>query len=354
MDFEQTFNDNLQNSIYIFSILCFAIYSQDNLQTTLFPLINKKNNLNWFGNSSEIIKIKINILFDNLNFNCKILDIHLLYDNYPDGNLCYIYKLKFENRIIQTFCFRGTETNKNWWTNFYSIYASKNTIGVNTHVASSFYNSFNDMNSRINEYLSINKFSKSDNIIIIGHSLGGVYANILDYNLLIKNYNNLHLLTVNSPRVGDYNFAKFLNYSLYINYRIFTFPEIVCTLPPQNILNYYHTGKGICVSFIDELSLYIQKKESNSLDPFVLDDSPNMFLSLFYSGNLFKNINNLIDLHGICFLGTDLKIIIPTKNDIPFFRSSIISTTEFQLNYKLLTNLFVIVIILFLIYLLKR
>ena len=43
------------------------------------------------------------------------------------------------------------------------------------------------------------------------------------------------------------------------------------------------------MSFIDEFSLYIQKKELDSLDPFLLDDSPNMFFSLFYSGNLFKN-----------------------------------------------------------------
>ena len=80
----------------------------------------------------------------------------------------------------------------------------------------------------------------------------------------------------------------------------------------------------------------------------------NMFFSLFYSGNIFKNINKIIDLHGISFLGSDLEIIVPTKNDIPFFKSSLISTLEFKFSYKLIINLIYIFFISFLIYLLKR
>jgi hypothetical protein len=353
MDFESLFNENLQNSIYIFSILSFAIYSQDNLQTTLFPLITKKTNLNWFGNSIEIIKIKINILFNNLQLDCQVNDIDLIYDTYPDGNLCYVYKITFKQKLMYIFCFRGTETNKNWWTNFYSIYAKKISIGHNINVAKYFYTSFYQMNSKVNEYLKKN-IHKKDNILLLGHSLGGVYANILAYNLLKKSYTNLHLFTINSPRVGDYNFAKFLNYSLYINYRLFTFPEIICTLPPKTILKYYHSGRGIYISFIDKFSINIQIKNVNSMDPYILDDSPNMFFSLFNSGNILKNINNLVELHGIRFLGSELKIALPSRNDIPFFKSSVILINEFKYNYKLFLNLIIIVSFLFLIYLLKR
>ena len=358
MDLKYIFNYNLKDSLYVFSILSFAIYSQDNLQTPFFPLINKKTNLNWFGNSVDIIKQKINLLFENLDLNCEVFNIKQIYeDSYPDGNLCYIYKIKYHDKKITVICFRGTETNKNWWTNFYSIYANKVHIGPNISVAKSFYNSFSDIYIKVINYLD-NEHSNQDNeyagnLFVVGHSLGGVYASLLCYNLLQRNYQNLNLISINSPRVGDYNYSKYLNYSLNINYRLFTFPDIICTLPPQNLL-YYHTGKGICISFNTESKLNISIKDTSSSDPKILDDSPNLFNTLVYNKNIIKNIKSLFELHGISFLGTNTKEIIPKKKNIEFFNTNINYTKEINYSSLIYIKIILIIFVILIIYLLKR
>jgi predicted lipase len=101
-----------------------------------------------------------------------------------------------------------------------------------------------------------NKDSKIKNLIFTGHSLGGALATVAAYKYITKkilNYEKLKnieisLLTFGSPRVGNINFAEYMNQSgLKYNVRVIFRNDLVSSLPPKENLGqeYLHTGTEI-------------------------------------------------------------------------------------------------------------
>jgi len=157
--------------------------------------------------------------------------------------------------------FRGTDNLDNWITDMEADQVVIN--GCNDCLISKGFNyafnilekqTFNSIDNKLRDNQSIS------HILFTGHSLGGAITTIAAFNFLKirKNYTNIKkvsLITVGAPRVGNKNFANFLNQgNLYYNLRIIYGKDPVPALPPV-CLGYKHAGTEI---------RYIQDKKAFS------------------------------------------------------------------------------------------
>jgi hypothetical protein len=94
----------------------------------------------------------------------------------------------------------------------------------------------------------INKYSEEPRIYFIGHSLGGVMATIFSIKLkeLFKNPGSFYsvLITFGSPRVGDYEFAQWVNKEVNKVFRVVNYDDLVPGLIPC-----VRNKEGHCISY---------------------------------------------------------------------------------------------------------
>jgi hypothetical protein len=83
--------------------------------------------------------------------------------------------------------------------------------------------------------------------LITGHSLGGALATLCTADLLLNQIlpaNRIALITLGSPRAGNYDFARWIDsQGLFMNTRIEYDRDLVITLPAQCNGAYWHRGR---------------------------------------------------------------------------------------------------------------
>jgi triacylglycerol lipase len=113
-----------------------------------------------------------------------------------------------------------------------------------------FINVYNTFQKQIID--SVNKYNPNK-IIITGHSLGAGIATVAAYHLGLMN-KNVYVYTFASPRVGNIEFANYINKITKCFYRIVNLSDLIPTLPISvmpNMINvknpfiYMHSGKMI-------------------------------------------------------------------------------------------------------------
>jgi triacylglycerol lipase len=113
-----------------------------------------------------------------------------------------------------------------------------------------FINVYNTFQKQIID--SVNK-NNPNKIIITGHSLGAGIATIAAYHLSTIN-KNVYVYTFASPRVGNIEFANYINKNTKCFYRIVNLSDLIPTLPISVMPNmndvnqpfiYMHSGKMI-------------------------------------------------------------------------------------------------------------
>ena len=113
-----------------------------------------------------------------------------------------------------------------------------------------FINVYNTFQKQIID--TINKINPNK-IIITGHSLGAGIATVAAYHLGLMN-KNVYVYTFASPRVGNIEFANYINKTTQCFYRIVNLSDLIPTLPISVMPNmtsvnnpfiYMHAGKMI-------------------------------------------------------------------------------------------------------------
>ncbi|KAI9297074.1 alpha/beta-hydrolase [Neoconidiobolus thromboides FSU 785] len=132
-------------------------------------------------------------------------------------------------------------------------------------------------------------------LVVVGHSLGGAIATlsalILRENLGLKD-DSLSVFTYGEPRIGDKEFARYLNQQAFSLTRVVNNNDLVAHLPPQAKLvsDYYHHHNEIWVN---------GKKEVYCNDSYLED--PNCSASKWYAPSVFDHLKVWdIKLGGIC------------------------------------------------------
>lgn len=97
---------------------------------------------------------------------------------------------------------------------------------------------------------------------MISHSLGGAQALLATLDLFQRvptlNVNNLKVFTNGSPRVGNDQFAYYVDYTGLKNYRTVYNRDIVPHLPPQNF-GFLHPGIEVWATSGTAASKYLIK-----------------------------------------------------------------------------------------------
>ena len=328
---------NIINYIFVLSMFTNSTYGpgyevvRNYFLTHLYSTTIEQSTFSWFGNTSNVIQQKLNILFENIKIDCIVDDIKIYYDDvYHDGNLVIVIDCIFNKIKMSCIVFRGLTTSKNTSTIMYQLIPRKHKLDSNKNhkVGYSFYKGFESIYTKIS-----NIQFKYNTIVCCGHSLGGVYASLFSYKLIEKGCDNVNLFTYNSPRVGNINFAQFLNDNLQVNYRMSIWPDIIPTTPPK-YTGFCHTGRPVQLSinckykYIKFKNLVIYNGET--LDCTELDMEPTFLGSIH---NLNYNTKNFILAHMYFCFGTNKPVIIPDRKDIPFFNLNLYKTNHIT-NYN--------------------
>ncbi|KAI8058758.1 Alpha/Beta hydrolase protein [Thamnidium elegans] len=171
--------------------------------------------------------------------------------------------------------FRGTNSIRQSITDL--VFLQKDyppVTGAKVH--SGFYDSYNE---NLNQYFSLVQEQLTENpdynIVISGHSLGGAQALLAGLNLYQRDErvtaDNLKIYTVGCPRVGNPEFAHYVNSTGIPFFRSVGRRDIVPHLPPQ-ALGYLHAGVESWELPGDEVRMCTSTIEtddcSNSIIPF--------------------------------------------------------------------------------------
>ncbi|KAI9293236.1 alpha/beta-hydrolase [Neoconidiobolus thromboides FSU 785] len=105
----------------------------------------------------------------------------------------------------------------------------------------------------VNDLRSLLIKNKNYKLVVVGHSLGGaigVLSSLMLRQRLGLNDNKLEVFTYGEPRVGDKEFARYLNQQRFTLTRAVNNNDIVPHLPPQIklISNYYHHHHEVWVN----------------------------------------------------------------------------------------------------------
>ncbi|KXN67212.1 alpha/beta-hydrolase [Conidiobolus coronatus NRRL 28638] len=82
-------------------------------------------------------------------------------------------------------------------------------------------------------------------VYITGHSLGGSLANLMTMHLEDKKlirWGETHLYTFGQPRVGDQNYANYINSQSELTYRRVVVDQDIFTNTPNRLVGYAHSG----------------------------------------------------------------------------------------------------------------
>ena len=122
-------------------------------------------------------------------------------------------------------------------------------------VHSGFYESYKLLKSNILEAIKILKSKYNREIIFTGHSLGAAISTILATEFIEKE--NCSLVTFGSPRVGNVNFANYINLNLKgLNFRVTYRQDPVTKAPPKKEDgNFYHIGVQVFLESEDKYTI---------------------------------------------------------------------------------------------------
>ncbi|CAJ0871116.1 8252_t:CDS:2 [Entrophospora sp. SA101] len=119
---------------------------------------------------------------------------------------------------------------------------------VHTGFFKAFLESRKDVIEEVTNFMETNPDFK---VVLTGHSLGGAIATLTALDLVQNNKKlvseeNLFIFTYGLPRIGNQEFANFVDSQLKLN-RIVNFEDAVPRLPPK-FLDYKHSGSEFWIS----------------------------------------------------------------------------------------------------------
>jgi hypothetical protein len=162
-----------------------------------------------------------------------------LYDK-PTDLQGYVGVIQPTNQIYVVF--RGSTSTRNWLDNAEIMLTSYTTFPeCNCKVHSGFYKSSNNIYPSVHEYVNdMLDLFPSYNIIVTGHSYGAAVAQLISMELLSNGIAN-SLYNYGQPRVGNIEYAKFVNIYLKSLWRFTHHKDMVPHVPPMTGLGYYHS-----------------------------------------------------------------------------------------------------------------
>lgn len=180
--------------------------------------------------------------------------------------------------------FRGTEVHeiKDWLTDirFKQMVYPYNNVSSKIKVHKGFIDAYKTIREFIHNFISMNKGS-FDNIVVIGHSLGGALATLcsidLQYNFSSQ-YKNLACYTYGAPKVGNKEFVISYNKRIPDSNRIYLLNDIVPKLPPFPIFSHvkgYHIGPWF--PLLGLLELIKRKFKANCLPADLTNHSTKLY-----------------------------------------------------------------------------
>mmetsp|Transcript_13921 Transcript_13921/g.26095 ORF Transcript_13921/g.26095 Transcript_13921/m.26095 type:complete len:393 (-) Transcript_13921:715-1893(-) len=172
------------------------------------------------------------------------------------------------NWIITSF--RGSSNVMNWLSDFNfpkTAYSRPGCNGCSVHTG--FLNSYTSLADDVKGYLpTLRSQYPSARIVVTGHSLGGAQAVLGAIDTQLDG-NQVYLYTYGSPRVGETNFAGFLNRLVNAtNIRAVFINDPVPNAPPTDF-NFIHGGTEIhfygCTSYLADPAFADDSQDINLL-----------------------------------------------------------------------------------------
>lgn len=141
--------------------------------------------------------------------------------------------------------FRGSSSVKNWVEDFEIKKVEYTTFPeCNCSVHKGFYDStLHILNDALYSIYSLLKTYHYD-IIVTGHSYGAAVCQLFSMELLAKNIQS-QVYNFGQPRVGDMDFAYFVNDHLFNLWRFTHNKDLVPHIPPSTGFEYFHSCREI-------------------------------------------------------------------------------------------------------------
>jgi hypothetical protein len=160
---------------------------------------------------------------------------------------------------------RGSSSTMNWLDDFEVKLVPYNTFPeCNCKVHYGFYNSaLGVVNKTIDTVKILQKQYPGYSVLVTGHSYAASVGQLLAMEL-VKNGINVNLYNYGQPRVGDANYATFVNTQILEYYRTTHNRDIVPHVPPIEGFGYYHSCREI---FEDSTGKLTVCSASNCEDP---------------------------------------------------------------------------------------
>jgi hypothetical protein len=273
------------------SVMCSKVPpGYDLVDSKSAPLACKEGNFSSGGvskctpcpnNSCESIKLTKddqNNILKVMDYSKYAYDIDLIEENHKLENMKVISNPKLDTRILIGYdqslnsivvTFRGTDNFSNIISDLKFLTDDLTSLdgcdGCKVH--SGFLESFNGNQQAIDlELKNLKDLYPNSKLIITGHSYGGAVATI-EASYLQKQGIDVSLITFGSPRVGNKEYAEFLNTTIKgQNIRVTYLEDPVISIPPTG-LGYQHVGSEI--QFYSKNEFYSYPKNfdrNNNLD----------------------------------------------------------------------------------------
>jgi len=137
----------------------------------------------------------------------------------------------------------------------------------------------------------LNQTYPGKQLCITGHSLGAALAGVCAVDLIEEGYSNLLVYTYGEPRIGNLNFANYMQTILPNYYRVINDRDIVPKLPYQ-WMGFHHQTQEIWET-PEGAKNFKQCSQTNGEDPTCSDsvDSESIFDHIHYYGVLLDCLN---------------------------------------------------------------
>ena len=151
---------------------------------------------------------------------------------------------------------RGSSSAMNWLDDFEVKLVYYDTFPeCNCNVHYGFYNSaLGVVNKTIESVKSLKVKYPSYSVMVTGHSYGAACGQLLAMELVKKGI-NVKLYNYGQPRVGDSNYAAFVNTKIDEYYRTTHNRDVVPHVPPIEVLGYLHSCREIFENSSGELTI---------------------------------------------------------------------------------------------------
>jgi hypothetical protein len=151
---------------------------------------------------------------------------------------------------------RGSSSAMNWLDDFEVKLVYYDTFPeCNCNVHYGFYNSaLGVVNKTIESVKSLKVKYPSYSVMVTGHSYGAACGQLLAMELVKKGI-NVKLYNYGQPRVGDSNYAAFVNTKIDEYYRTTHNKDVVPHVPPIEVLGYLHSCREIFENSSGELTI---------------------------------------------------------------------------------------------------